>query len=564
LISATRTQAEARRSVGVLSFQSGSSGLSQHLDHGQLPGGGSVEPTPRQPSLFRNHRTYLGLILLLAFTLRLWGIDFGLPFLYHPDERRYQAEILRLFQTWDFNPDSYVSTIAFSFFYILNAIALAPFFLLARLHGVIRTPADIPVPSVLTTGVGKTAMSSTFILGRLISLSFALGAIILAYLIGKRLLPKKPQAAGLMTALFMAVSPTLVAHSRPIAPDIFLLVFLLLGFYGAVEVLQHGSHKGYVLSALATGFVGSTKANGLIIVVPILAAHFARTRWSGFKDRKLYFFAALALASFLLTFPSILIDPGAVLSDYFFEVDHYASGQLGSEGNTLWFYIRLLLSVEGPVSILAVLGLVVVFRRRLPVGILAATFVLPYFIFINTFVVRYQRTLIPILPFLFLFAITFLAEGYEFLRERDVQPDKAARWIGVVFVLSIFWPLSRTVMDNLEFFEVDTRERSRIWIDENIPSGSVVALEAHAPWVDPLKYEVRALDYLNEHQVDWYYWTDVEYLVFSEGAYGALSRNPGRYSEQIVLYEALFDAFYPLKQFEGTGPEIRVYSTHPP
>jgi hypothetical protein len=38
-------------------------------------------------SLFQhNHQIYLLLIILGAFALRIWGIDFGLPHIYHTDE----------------------------------------------------------------------------------------------------------------------------------------------------------------------------------------------------------------------------------------------------------------------------------------------------------------------------------------------------------------------------------------------------------------------------------------------------------------------------------------------
>ena len=38
-------------------------------------------------------------ILGIALILRVWGINFGLPYLYHPDEPRYEISAQLLFKT---------------------------------------------------------------------------------------------------------------------------------------------------------------------------------------------------------------------------------------------------------------------------------------------------------------------------------------------------------------------------------------------------------------------------------------------------------------------------------
>ncbi|MGB3058399.1 MAG: hypothetical protein WBE17_01555, partial [Anaerolineae bacterium] len=46
----------------------------------------------------------LAAILLIAVALRLWGINFGLPYLYHPDEPGYVAIAQNMVKTGDLNP----------------------------------------------------------------------------------------------------------------------------------------------------------------------------------------------------------------------------------------------------------------------------------------------------------------------------------------------------------------------------------------------------------------------------------------------------------------------------
>jgi len=46
----------------------------------------------------------IGIILLTALSVRLWGVNYDLPYIYHPDEPRYIAISQNIFKTGDLNP----------------------------------------------------------------------------------------------------------------------------------------------------------------------------------------------------------------------------------------------------------------------------------------------------------------------------------------------------------------------------------------------------------------------------------------------------------------------------
>ena len=46
---------------------------------------------------------YILIVLIIAFVIRLWGINFGLPYIYSPDEPCYTNRTINFF-TGDFNP----------------------------------------------------------------------------------------------------------------------------------------------------------------------------------------------------------------------------------------------------------------------------------------------------------------------------------------------------------------------------------------------------------------------------------------------------------------------------
>ncbi len=69
---------------------------------------------------------------MLALVARLWGLNFGLPYLYHPDEPTYVSIAQNMFKAGDWNPRSFVFP---SLFFDINALAYIPFYTLVSITG---------------------------------------------------------------------------------------------------------------------------------------------------------------------------------------------------------------------------------------------------------------------------------------------------------------------------------------------------------------------------------------------------------------------------------------------
>lgn len=141
-------------------------------------------------------------VLLLALSLRLWGISFGLPYVLLPVEPASLEIAQKIFKTSDPNPHYFNFS---SVFYYLNALAYVPFYWMLKALGFLAYPADIPFRVMLDMGTGWTAMPSTLLLGRLLTVAFGIGAVWLTYLIGSRLTGRA--AIGMLAATMVAVSP---------------------------------------------------------------------------------------------------------------------------------------------------------------------------------------------------------------------------------------------------------------------------------------------------------------------------------------------------------------------
>ncbi|MFC2023347.1 ArnT family glycosyltransferase, partial [Chloroflexota bacterium] len=237
-------------------------------------------------------------ILLIGLSVRLWGVDFGLPYLYHPDEPRRVAIAQDMFKTGDLNPRFLRYPTLFIY---VNALAYVPYYQFGKLLGFFDSPAEILPPVVLTTGLGQAPLPSAILMGRLISVLFGVATIGLVFLIGKRL-HDKPWV-GLLAALMVAVSPTNVADSRYVTPDTSLAFLILVVVWASLRILQQGKSIDYIVAGCAAGLAASSKYPGALAMVVPMAAHFLQPGTKGIKDYKLFLVLVLAPVAFLATSP---------------------------------------------------------------------------------------------------------------------------------------------------------------------------------------------------------------------------------------------------------------------
>lgn len=515
----------------------------------------NTSPKFRTDNLAQNARWLLIAVTLLAISLRIWGIDFGLPYLYHPDEPVGVGIAQNMFKTGDLNPHFFNYP---SLFFYINALAYIPYYLVGRLAGVFHSRADIPGAIMLAMGVGRAPMPTTWLLGRIVTVTFGSAAVVLVFLIGRGL--TNSDVVGLLAAIMMAISPTNVANSRFITPDTLLIFFALLSFWGSVGILQQGKAWHYIVGGIASGLVASTKYNGALVIASVVSAHFLRCRLRGFKERRLYLALALGVAAFFVTTPFALLDHRKFLADLQFEARHYATGHAGMEGNTLNWYLTYLWQVEGPVAFLAVLEIIRGIYRRSKQTILLSVLPLVYFTFIGSFAVRNDRTLLPLTPFLFLLASSLLVNLFG---QADTRRSNARKLlicgVGALALASLTLPFLQTVRNNVQLTTVDSRETARIWIAHNLPSGAQIAIESYAPYVEPQRFSVQGFGRMIDHTPEWYLANGFEYLVFSAGMFGRFYREPDRYSHEVSQYEDLFRAFGMVKRFTDGGYEVRIY-----
>ena len=510
-------------------------------------GGRSRLRLPSTPSLA------LSAVLILALALRLWGISFGLPYLYHPDEPGYVSIAQQIFRTGDLNPHFFNYP---SLFFYINSLAYLPYYLVGRLLGIFDSRLDVLAPEVIAMGVGWTPLPTTFLLGRVLTALFGTATAGLVCLIASRL--TKTAIVGLLAALMLAISPTNVANSHLITPDAYVVFFASLSFYGSLLVFRRGKTWHYVAAGVACGLTASVKYNGGLILLPAILAHLLRPDSRGLRDWKVYAMLSASGMAFLLGTPFALLDHQEFLDDLAFEARHYSTGHAGMEGDSLAWYLTYLWSVEGPLILFAALQVLRGLYLRSREVILVSAFPLIYFAVISSMAVRNDRTLMPMTPYLFILAASFLAQPP--LLRHLAQARRGLLVVPAALVLvSLALPLAATLRNGSQLTAEDSRATARLWVAENLPAGSRVAIESYSPYLDPRRFSVQAFGKLIDQAPEWYAGNGFDYLIFSYGMFGRFYQQPDRYRDEVLRYDQFFRTLPLLRAFSDGGYEVRIY-----
>jgi 4-amino-4-deoxy-L-arabinose transferase-like glycosyltransferase len=499
---------------------------------------------------------FIIVLLLVALSIRLWGINYDLPYIYHPDEPWPIRIGHQMLVTGDYNPHFYDWP---SLIIYLNMIIQAIYnFIIGIINHSLHFGIINPLIE-LTMGVTYSTEPSIVLIGRLVTVVCGMATIVATLWAGKKI--SQNILVGLLAGTIMIISPTNVSLNRFITPDTYATFFISIVFLVSVYIFQKGNTWAYIIAGISLGLAVSSKYNSILIATVILAGHFLRTGYIGFKDYRLYITFLIGGLTFIAVNPFSLLDFHNFYVSFLQVNSHYSTGHDGMEGNSLRWYLNYMWSTAGIIYILAIIEILRGFYLRSKPIILMAIFPVIYFIFIASYVVRNDRTFIPITPFMYLLAASFILNLLNKIRTFQV---KALRIFSVsaiicIFITSLILPASITIKNTIHLTTINSRETARIWINENLATGSKIAIESYSPFVDPTRFDVIGLGRMIDHEPEWYIEQGFSYLVFSQGMYGRYYQDPLRYATQKAQYDQIFNKFNLIKSFNDGNYEIRIY-----
>jgi 4-amino-4-deoxy-L-arabinose transferase-like glycosyltransferase len=468
----------------------------------------------------RSRALVLGIaILLAAAAVRLPTLTAGLPYMSYVDEGHVLHHVVHLLaaRTWEPDTYSYPSLP----FYLVAAAALAYSPVYAAIHG---HPLREGLSAVPPRYYEVVEPPELLVFGRLLTLAFSLGVVVLTGLLARRL---AGPAAGFFAAWLAALVPALVARSAIININPQAAFFALAALLFA-EAARDGSRprRAAALAGAMAGLAAATKYPAALVCLPVaLAIVLAQVPW---RERwlRLLLAGGGAAAAFVLTMPAILLRTEQVLAGLREMSVVYTFQEVGSYWDQAVRRAEWDLPLEHPevglpFLILAAAGLAVALRDRrwsrpvwgwLLFGAATCLLLAPYRF-------RAFRNLLTLVPL----ACVLAALLYARLR-RSVSRPLLLDLTAAVLPVVLFAPaLQDYVRDQLRV--EDSREEAIHWLQERVgPRDRVLVAEE----LSMLRARIATL---NAKETDVEHWTRARERILEGGfdyvVIGELTRRGG-------------------------------------
>jgi hypothetical protein len=396
-------------------------------------------------------------ILAGAVALRVYGLDHGLPFIYHSDESQHFTRYAVDMFDGSLNPHYFQNPATFTYL-VYFALQLHGFDDIASQY--LADPTEI------------------YELARLMAVALSLLGVVAVYAVGRRLWGA---FEGVVAAAVLAFAFLPVAYSRYAVTDVGVLLGVATTLYGIVMLHERGATRDYVIAGLGLGLTVAFKYTAGLILIPIILAvvlHARRERPPIFRIVGMTALSGvIALAVFAITNPYFLIDLGEAIDEL--RAQSYAASQEKPgqvQENPFWFYVKTLTWGIGWGAIAAALvGAVWEFRRNPARAVLLGLFPVILFVYLGLDAERYfARWLLPAYPVLALFAGVAIAGVARSLSDRGLV---RAALVAVLVALTMAQPIVANLRTGEVMGKADTRELARNYMLEELPSGTKLVVD---------------------------------------------------------------------------------------
>ncbi|MFH0948015.1 MAG: glycosyltransferase family 39 protein [Elusimicrobiota bacterium] len=428
----------------------------------------------------KKEKIYLILILLLSITLRVIGLNWGLPnkyhtVTYHPDENTHLVNLQAMNPSkLNFSPLSERNPLAFgegTFHLYLYAATL-------KILSITKWLTIVKSEEFYFKNTGE--WRKFFLVGRVLSVIFGVLTVWVTYLVSKKFYGER---VGLLSALFIGILPIHIVYSQYLLMNVPGVFWIVIAFVFFKNIIDKGEKKDYIFAGISTGLAISTRYSAGPLFLILILAHFLSKREK--KSGLLILGLAIMMLSFLIGTPYAILDYAnflkglqnpihvAGISGFTFDITPVLSSFRESFGTILVAVCAsgIIFSV---VSSATIYGRLNCNRKKDDLLILAWVFILLVF-FIRAGSSASPGRILPIVPFFVIFGARFI----DFLWTKKTIVGKSAA--AILFLTAMPFVIAFLQLRT----EPDIRDISSEWIEKNIPPNSSIGLLVEPSWHSP-------------------------------------------------------------------------------
>ncbi|RMG40740.1 MAG: phospholipid carrier-dependent glycosyltransferase [Candidatus Dadabacteria bacterium] len=538
----------------------------------------------------------LALIVVLAAVLRFWGISFGLPGRYRPDEEYIVSRAISVY-TGQLNPKFFI-------YPSLYMYISAAFFWLIRLGGELF---GFWQGAVFTAALTANGAAAAHLLIRMLSATAGVLTVPLTYLLGMRYFDRQ---TGLLASFLLSCSFLHIRDSHYATTDAAMTLFTAAALFALYRLSKSGRFRDYFLASFFCGLAISIKYTAAVLALPYLVAHIlavlnnhSNEAHSGLVKIikklsikllgpvpliKAFAGVLLTLVFFLAGTPFILFERELVVKEFNYQQRFLSRGLPGVDMDygLKWLFGFALPAGAGVFfTAIAIVGVIFyilkLFKKQQTLHPLILLFsVIAVFIVVTQSRWIFVRYLMPAMVPLSVFAAYGIRQiGRELAGDRCISMGSA-----LLVAVVVYDPLSRAVNLNRLFTEVDTRNMALAWLESNLKKGDHVLTHSsfyYGKPALPASFRYEHLDSFVSKTINRgnaylivdrypikYFSPDFKPALSFKGAWTikrVASFSPFVSDDQNILIEPL-DAFYcPLRGFKKVrrpGPLINIYRLH--
>jgi Dolichyl-phosphate-mannose-protein mannosyltransferase len=432
------------------------------------------------------HRLALALILVAGLALRVWNIDYGLPFVYSLDEgSHFTSRAVEMF--WqDLDPGYYQNPAAYTYLVYL---------VLRTMYGPLGFVFDLQFANV-TEQFDKNP-TEIWIAARTVAAALCMAGVAATYWAARRLWDVRE---GLVAAAVLAFAFLPVAYSRVAVTDVGALMGVALSMAFAVRAYESGRARHFALAGAAAGLAVSFKYTAGLALLPLAIAALTWLRADAVRALGgLALGVALAAVVFALLNPYLFDSLDAWWSDLRDQAevarDQPKPGQ--ESGDVSYYLDSLTWGLGWAAAFAALAGAALELRRDLVRGLMLVAVPVALFVYLSSQSRYFGRWLLPAYPALAMLAAAAVGQASELVAgrwaSRGDRPGLGTHTVtypgsliaGVVATALTAVVLIQPVAADMRSAQVlgrdDTRQQARDWLEAHYPPELRASVEPAVP-----------------------------------------------------------------------------------